>query len=323
MKDLVLALDFGGTKLAAAVIDLGTEKIIGPVIQQPTPVTEGAGGTLQAMIHCGEQALAVLGQPQLVKAVGISFGGPVSQDRKSVLLSNHVANWNGARLVDEISRAFKLPAFMDNDGNVAALGEWWFGGYRKLNNLAYIQVSTGVGGGFIFDRQLYRGGGLAGEPGHYIVDVNGPQCSCGRQGCLESVCSGWAIAREGRQAISIKPGSCPALVRLSENQPGKINAAMVFEACRALDPACIQIVSGALNNLAITVINLITCLDPQVVVIGGGLTRSRDIFEKYFFPVVTEQMHPFFKGRCMVEISAMNGSELLLGAALLTTEKAL
>ena len=121
MKDLVLALDFGGTKLAAAVIDLGTEKIIGPVIQQPTPVTEGAGGTLQAMIHCGEQALAVLGQPQLVKAVGISFGGPVSQDRKSVLLSNHVANWNGARLVDEISRAFKLPAFMDNDGNAIGL----------------------------------------------------------------------------------------------------------------------------------------------------------------------------------------------------------
>ena len=322
MNTPVLALDFGGTKLAAAVVDLGLEKIVSPVIRRPTPVAEGASGTLEAMIACGKQALAAFGQPGLVKAVGISFGGPVSQDRKSVLRSNHVANWNGAPLVDEISRAFQLPAFMDNDGNVAALGEWWFGGHRRLDNLAYIQVSTGVGGGFIFGRQLYRGGGLAGEPGHYIVNVNGPLCSCGRQGCLESVCSGWAIARDGRQALSNNAGGCPALVQLCENQPEKVNAALVFEACRALDPACIQIVSEALNSLAITVVNLITCLDPQVVVLGGGVTRSKDIFEKYFFPILAEQMHPFFKGRCQVEISSSGGNELLLGAALLAQEKA-
>jgi len=320
MDDLVLALDFGGTKLAAAVVDLGTEKIVSPVIRQPTPVADGADGTLKAMIDCGKQALAALGQPQTVKAVGISFGGPVSKDRKSVLLSNHVANWNGAPLVDEISAAFQLQAAMDNDGNVAALGEWWFGGYRALDNLAYIQISTGVGGGFIFNRQLYRGSGLAGEPGHYIVDVNGPQCSCGRQGCLESVCSGWAIAREGRDLLAKGSGDCQALSKLSQNKPEMVNAAMLFEACRALDPACIGIVRGALNNLALTVVNLITCLDPQVVVLGGGLTRSRDIFEKYFIPVVMEQMHPFFKGRCQIEFSALDGSELLLGAALLTQE---
>jgi glucokinase len=321
MDDLVLALDFGGTKLAAAVVDLGAEKIVGSIILHPTPVAEGADGTLKAMIDCGKQALAAFGQPKTVKAVGISFGGPVSKDRKSVLLSNHVANWNGAPLVDEISAAFQLPAVMDNDGNVAALGEWWFGGYRALDNLAYIQISTGVGGGFIFNRQLYRGSGLAGEPGHYIVDVNGPQCSCGRQGCLESVCSGWAIAREGRNLLARGTEDCPTLAQLSQNKLELVNAAMVFEACRASDPACIGIVRGALNNLALTVVNLITCLDPQVVVLGGGLTRSRDIFEKYFIPVVTEQMHPFFKGRCEIEFSALDGSELLLGAALLTREQ--
>lgn len=322
MDKLVLALDFGGTKLAAAVVDLGIERIVGPVIRQLTPVAEGASGTLKAMIACGTQALAAFDQPKSVRAVGISFGGPVSQDRKSVLLSNHVANWNGAPLVDEISRAFQLPAVMDNDGNVAALGEWWFGGYRQLDNLAYIQISTGVGGGFVFNRQLYRGSGLAGEPGHYIVDVNGPQCSCGRQGCLESVCSGWVIAREGQDALSKGTADCPTLGQLSQNRPDAVNAAMVFEACRAFDPACVTIVRGALNNLAIMVVNLITCLDPQVVVLGGGLTRSRDIFEKYLIPVLNEQMHPFFKGRCKIEFSALDGNELLLGAALLTQEKA-
>jgi glucokinase len=321
MENCVLSLDFGGTKLAAAVVDLEKGKIVSPVIRQHTPVSEGASGTLKAMIECGKKALAAFDHPQSVKAVGISFGGPVSEDRKSVLRSNHVANWNGAPLVAEISQAFQLPAVMDNDGNVAALGEWWFGGYRHLDNLVYIQVSTGVGGGFIIGRQLYRGSGLAGELGHYIVDLNGPQCSCGRKGCLESVCSGWAIARDGRDALSDRPEDCPTLVRLSQNEARAVTASMVFESCGAHDSACVTIVRRALNHLAIMIVNLITCVDPQVVVIGGGLTRSSDIFEEYFLPIVQEQMHPFFKGRCRVEISTLDGNELLLGAALLTLEK--
>ncbi len=322
MADGILALDFGGTKLAAAVVDLAAEKIVGPVVSKHTPVSEGAKGTLNTMIQCGREALAAFNRPELVKAVGISFGGPVSEDRCSVLRSNHVADWNGAPLVADISHAFHLPARMDNDGNLAALGEWWFGGYRSLENMAYVQISTGVGGGLILDRQLYRGSGLAGEFGHYIVEVNGPQCSCGRKGCLESVCSGWAIARDGRSALALGSANCPILSQLSQNQAETVTAEMVFEACRKGDPACETIVKNALNSLAIMVVNLITCIDPQVIVLGGGLTRSRDIFEIYFLPVVKEQMHPFFKGRCRVELSTLDGNELLLGAALLTQEKA-
>lgn len=318
MDDLVLALDFGGTKLAAAIVDLGKEKIVSPIIRQQTPVSEGAAGALKVMIACGTKALAAVDQPRLIKAIGISFGGPVSKDRKTVLLSNHVANWNGAPLVAEISQAFQLPAVMDNDGNVAALGEWRFGGYHHLDNLAYVQISTGVGGGFVFGRHPFRGSGLAGEVGHYLVELNGPQCACGRQGCLESICSGWAIARDGREALSKGPGDCPTLRQLSQNQPEAVNASMVFEACRAFDPACVTIVRRALNSLVIMVANLITCVDPQVVVIGGGLTRSRDVFEKYFIPVVQDQMHPFFKGRCQIKFSTLDGNALLLGAALLT-----
>ena len=322
MAKTVLALDFGGTKLAAAVVNLESEKIVSPIIRKSTPVTEGASGTLKAMIACGKQALAAYGQAESVKAVGISFGGPVSKDRKNVLLSHHVANWNGAPLVDEISHTFQLPAVMDNDGNVAALGEWWFGGHRQLDNLVYLQVSTGVGGGFIFNRQLYRGAGMAGEPGHHIIDANGPLCSCGRQGCLESVCSGWSIARDGREALLHKPAACPTLVQLSKNEPGNVSAEMVFSAARASDPECRQIISQALNSLAIAVVNLITFLDPEVVVIGGGLTRSKDLFDQFFIPVVNQQLRPLFKDRCQVQFSTLDGKELLLGAAILTREKA-
>ncbi|MDD5367895.1 MAG: ROK family protein [Anaerolineaceae bacterium] len=316
----VLALDFGGTKLAAAVVDLAAEKFVSPVIRQLTPVSQGASGTLAAMIDCGKQALATFAQPDSVKAVGISFGGPVSEDRQTVLLSNHVANWNGAPLVKDIGMAFNLPAVMDNDGNVAALGEWWFGGHRRLDNLIYIQVSTGVGGGFIVNRKLYRGGGLAGELGHTIVEVNGSPCSCGRKGCLESVCSGWAIARDARNKMAHCPESCPTLVQLSQNREEKVDARMVFEASRVGDPACQSIVHRALNALALVTVNLITCMDPLMVILGGGLTRSKEIFGNDFLPLVQEQMHPYFKERCQVRLSTLEGNESLLGAALLTQE---
>lgn len=321
MDDTVLALDFGGTKLAAAVVDVGMGKIISPVIRRQTPVSEGASGTLKSMIECGNQAIASVDQSRSVKAVGISFGGPVSSDRKSVLRSIHVSNWDNVSLVDEISRAFNLPTAMDNDGNVAALGEWWFGGYRHLENLVYVQTSTGVGGGLIIGGQLYRGGGLAAELGHHIIELNGPQCMCGRKGCLESICSGWAIAREGRAALSNETVS-PALAQLSQNDPDAVDAFMVFEACRALDPVSLKIVHRALDGLALMIANLVASIDPQVVVIGGGLTRSKDIFEDYFLPVAHDLLHPFFKGRCQIELSTLDGDALLLGAALLTQEKA-
>ena len=317
---LVLALDFGGTKLAATVVDLGQEKIAGPVIRQQTPVAQGASGTLQAMLACGRQALEASGQARLVRAVGISFGGPVSNDRQSVRLSNHVADWDGAPLVQQISQAFQLPAAMDNDGNVAALGEWWFGGHRQVDNLVYIQVSTGVGGGFVLGRQPFRGSGMAGEMGHYVVDLAGPRCACGQDGCLEAVCSGWAIARDGRLALARGAEFCPGLAQLCGNRPEEITAELVFEACRAGDAACQAIIQSAFGGLALMITNLVACLDPEVVVLGGGVVRSRDIFERYFFPLVQARMHPFFKGRCRVELSRMDGSELLLGAALLTRE---
>lgn len=314
----VLALDFGGTKLAAAVVDLESEKIIGKVIRRPTPVSDGAQGSLDAMIECGRQAMGSVDGAVKVSAAGISFGGPVSRDRQSVMLSNHIANWKDIPLASIIRNAFSVPACMDNDGNAAALGEWHFGGHRAADNLVYIQTSTGIGGGFIFDRQLYRGGGLAGEPGHYLVDANGPRCSCGSNGCLESLSSGWAIARDGRKAITETPEKCPILCQLSGNQAFNVDAAMVFSAARVNDPACVQIIQTALGSLAGAVVNLVTCLDPGVVVIGGGLTRSRDMFDEYFFPVVQKQIRPLFRDRCEVTISTMDGNELLMGAALLT-----
>jgi glucokinase len=319
-RNLTLALDFGGTKLAAAVVDLQAHKLASPVIRRFTPVSEGAAGTLREMISCGREAMNTIHPAREVTRVGISFGGPVSTDRKRVLHSNHVAEWDDAPLVDEVSDAFHLPVVMDNDANAAALGVWQWGGFERYDHLVYVQISTGVGCGLILDHKLYRGSGLAGELGHFIVEPDGPRCLCGRNGCLESLCSGWAFARDGRDAFEKNPDGCPVLARLCEGQAEKINARMVFDACRQEDSACIGIVESGFNSLGMALANVISTLDPQVVVLGGGLTRSRDMFTKYLIPSLKRQMHPFFMDRSLLEFSDLDGCEPLIGAALLTRE---
>jgi glucokinase len=319
-RNLALGLDFGGTKLAAAVVDLSSGKLASPVIRRRTPVSEGAAGTLREMIVCGKEAVSSSCRAAEVARVGISFGGPVSMDRKRVLHSNHVADWDDAPLVETISGAFQLPAVMDNDANAAALGVWQLGGFSNDDHLVYVQISTGVGCGLILDHRLYRGSALAGELGHFIVQPDGPMCLCGRKGCLESLCSGWAFARDAREAFTNNPDACPVLVPLCHHQADQINARLVFEACRQGDAACVAIVQNAFNSLGMALANVISMLDPQVVVLGGGITRSKDMIYKYLVPSLQQQMHPFFTNRSRLELSGLDGCEPLFGAALLTRE---
>ena len=196
----VLALDFGGTKLSAAIVNIENGEIAA-LIQKSTPVQQGAAGTLEVMVATAKEVLGKFGRRDHVTQTGISFGGPVNQDRTAVLHSHHVADWDGIVLTEIMQDTFGMPAFMDNDANAAALGEWYFGAGKRAQNMLYIQVSTGIGAGLILDSHLYRGAALAGEFGHIIILPDGPACVCGRKGCVESLCAGWAIARDGKEAL--------------------------------------------------------------------------------------------------------------------------
>jgi glucokinase len=313
----ILALDFGGTKLAAAVVDVSTGAILAHE-RASTPAGEGAQACLQAMLRLGRAALRLCEPGEgAIQAVGASFGGPVSRDRRTVLRSMHVGDWQGMALPEQLEASFGAPAFMDNDANCAALGEWAFGAGIGAENLLYVQVSTGVGAGLILEGRLYRGAGLAGEFGHMTVLPGGPQCVCGGRGCVESLASGWALARDGREALEGSPQH-GILRSLCAGDPGKISAQTVLEACRRGDPQAAQIVRRAFIYLGMGIASALCLVDPDRVVIGGGVARAREVIEPLLQAALQESLPPLLRGRARLEFAALEGRETLLGAALLT-----
>jgi glucokinase len=238
----VLALDLGGTKLASAVINPVSGQLLS-FCQSSTPAEKGAAACIQAMFALGKKAVAEANVSSIAR-VGISFGGPVSSDRKQVLRSFHVSGWDGIALPQLASEAFGCPANMDNDANAAALGSWTFDACQEADHMLYIQISTGVGSGFILNKKLYRGQALAGEFGHITIQPGGPQCTCGKKGCVESVCSGWALAREGQAAL-LKAEAQSPLYKIASTYAGPLDARLVFQAAREGDRASISILHSA------------------------------------------------------------------------------
>ena len=315
-QDPVLAFDFGGTKLVAAVVDAASGEIYAQA-RRPTPVTQGAETGLETMLQAGRDALAgVSGRLRQISAIGISFGGPVSQDRRRVLRSMHVKDWEDYDLPSRVEAAFGGPAFMDNDANAAALGEWYFGAGKGTADMVYLQVSTGIGAGLILNRQVYRGAGLAGEFGHLTVLEDGPVCSCGKHGCVESLASGWAIARDGRALLAT--GADSLWRELCGDRPGSLDAELVLRACRAGDPAASAIIQKAFKYLALGIANLILLVDPEVIVLGGGVARSQDVLQTSLDLDLPQYLPSMFAQRTRLVFSELNGQKTLLGAALLT-----
>jgi len=310
----VLTLDFGGTKLAAAVVDTRSGEICS-FVRRPTPSLQDAAACITAMFDMGRQALKECGLSTPAR-VGISFGGPVSTDRKEVLMSCHIAGWEGVPLPKLAREAFDCPAEMDNDANAAALGSWYFDAHTEPDNMVYIQVSTGIGSGLILNRNLFRAGGMAGEIGHITVIPEGPKCMCGKRGCLESLCAGWALARDGREALR-NASKASILYQLSQGDPLQIDAQLLIQAARKGDSQAKAIVNRAFTALGVAIANVISLFDPQVIMLGGGIARAENEMRAVLDPVITRELYPPFKERYKLQFSHLNGEETLLGAALL------
>lgn len=311
-----LAFDFGGTKLRAALVDIGKGRIADR-ISCPTPVAGKAEACLDQMKRYGKDLLQTSSlHGDSIRAVGISFGGPIQTDRRIVIGSMHVAGWEQIHLPEIMEETFGKPAFMENDANAAALGEWFFGVGERTENFLYVQISTGIGAGLILNKRIFRGGGLAGELGHTRIIDNGPICSCGRRGCLESLASGWAIAREGRFLVSA--GRSKILTEICCGVETRLTAEMVFKAAEQGDPACLQAIQAAVRHLAAGIANVICLLDPDIIAIGGGLTRTEIRLDEMVSAEIEKILPRMLQNRVKIRIAQNHGDETLLGAALLT-----
>jgi glucokinase len=254
----ILALDFGGTKLSAAVTaDSETWLAHERFYSQPGATAVDDYRQMIALAH----KLLNGRQPQ---AIGVSFGGPVDFERGLVRLSHHVPGWEETPLRERLTDEFNAPVWVDNDANVAALGEWRYGAGRGTADLLYVTVSTGVGGGWVLNGRIWRGHqGLAGEIGHTVVDPHGPLCLCGKQGCVERLASGPYMAQDLAAAWAAEGRT------VSETVTGKMVAEMAVG-----DPIARRILLRGANALGLGLGNAANLINPARIILGGGVTKA-------------------------------------------------
>jgi glucokinase len=211
--------------------------------------------------------------------VGVSFGGPVDFENGIAKRSYHVAGWDAFPLREYLQNEFNVPVFIDNDANLGALGEWYFGAGEKCSSLLYITVSTGIGAGWIIDGKLYRGANnMAGEIGHIAIDATGPKCGCGKTGCLEALASGPAIARQAIRRLKATPNAESKLRKLCRNNLEQITAEMVSQAANDDDNIAQEVLLEAATYLGMGIGQAITLINPERVILGGGVTKSGEAY---------------------------------------------
>ena len=228
MKNYVVGIDIGGTKLATVVAD-NSGKIIYK-IRQPTHADKGPEYAIELLIDmvCQTTKNAKL-ELNDVSAIGVSCGGPLDTKTGIVYSPPNLPGWEALPLKERLENKLGIPVTIENDANACALAEYRFGGGRGYDSVLYMTMSTGIGGGIVINGEIYRGANdSAGEVGHQILLPDGPLCGCGKRGCLESLCSGPAIARRAKDAIQVEPDS--EILRLADGEINLVKSEHVFEA---------------------------------------------------------------------------------------------
>jgi glucokinase len=267
---LILALDFGGTKLAAAVAKKGNRHFQS-YQRTLSPPNANSSTDIQIMRSLALELL----NGNKPAAIGVSFGGPVDFKTGTVRLSHHVEGWENTPLKQILENEFQAPTSVDNDANVAALGEHRYGAGINYESLCYITVSTGVGGGWILNSKPWRGsGGMAGEIGHTIVDPTGPLCLCGKRGCVERLASGPYMAQEARNRLQIELNSGHILRKICQFQPENITGLVINQAAENGDELAREILKKAGWALGVGIGNAANLINPQRFILGGGVTKA-------------------------------------------------
>lgn len=273
--DVILALDFGGTKLSAAAVAAGTAAAQEPVWLGEqrvfTPADADRDHEIAQMVQMAE---ALLDGRQL-RTVGISFGGPANFDRGLVYRSDHVAGWENTPLQALLEARWRVPVRVDNDANAAALGEHRFGAGQGCQDLLYVTVSTGVGGGWVLDGRLWRGQrGMAGEIGHTVVDSDGPRCLCGKRGCVERLASGPFLAADALATLEAEPQRESTL----RGRSVELTARDIAEAATQGDGLARALLLRSAWAVGVGLGNAANLIAPQRFILGGGVTKAGELW---------------------------------------------
>ncbi|HET7657115.1 MAG TPA: ROK family protein [Bacillales bacterium] len=273
MKKAWVGVDIGGTKIALAIVDengeiLAEDKIATEVEKGPDPAVEKMIEGIRKLIEKEDWE---------IQAIGVGSPGPLDAKRGRILKPSNLHSWVDYPIVEKLEKALGIHTVLGNDADLAGLAEFRFSLKGDHENVAYVTVSTGVGGGIISNGRLHAGSSsCAGEFGHMIVQKNGPLCGCGRHGCLEAFSSGTGIANRMIDKVLEHPDH----QLYSKAESKELKAKDVFEAYDKGDELAQAVIEQAEDYLAISLANVINLLNPTVLVMGGGVALGQPRFIK-------------------------------------------
>ncbi len=305
-RNLILALDLGGTQLRLALADR-----YGKLLRRCAALAHPEEEVIPRIKQAVWELTSDIGHEQLL-GMGLAVAGLVRPETGVLVSSPNLPKLKDVPVKTLLEQEMKVPVWVANDASLAALGEHRFGAGRGFSHLVYITVSTGIGGGVISDDRLLLGSeGFAAEIGHMVIDPDGPRCACGNAGCLEALASGTAVARMARERISkMEPG---AISGLANNDPKSVDAKVVAEAARSGDPLAQEVMETAGRFLGIGVVNVVHLFDPELVIIGGGVSNAGELLLAPVRKVIAERAMSGFN-KVKVVTSALGDDSGLLGA---------
>lgn len=283
----IIAIDIGGTTTKAAIIEQSKRLPNSPELIVETNQSQSYMGVVNQavqLINTLTSSHKISGEENIVS---ISVPGLVDTKRGVVQLALNLPDFTQVPIADLIHRSTQYPVVVENDANCAALGEWYYVYKSKVKSLVFITVSTGIGAGIIIDSQLYRGAtDFAGEFGHMSVDIDGPLChECKKSnGCLTTLCSGTGILKYVRQ--NFNPEMNILIGALCGNLPDRIDSICIEKAAEAGDGLALRAYERAGTALGQGLVNVIHLLDPEVIILGGGVLNG----EKFLFPSMVNML---------------------------------
>jgi len=312
----IVGVDVGGTKIAAGLVNREAQVVARTVL--PTPGDDDMNIVLDQIYQSIDETLnkSSVDRRDIV-GIGVVTPGPLDPQTGVLFHAPNIPALKNVPILKLVQTRFGLPTVVDNDANAAGLAEALVGAGAGYRYVLYVTVSTGIGTGVVIDQEIYHGRhGAAGEGGHVTIDYNGPLCACGRRGCIEAYASGTALTRRTLERLKTTPAPSK-IVELVAGDVSQVTPVVVSQAARQGDELALELVHEIGKYLGIWLGGMINLLDPDIIIIGGGLSSIGDLL----FTVIRETvphytLNPFVGNIRIVPAQLLNNVGILGAAAL-------
>jgi len=276
-----IGIDLGGTNIVSLLVNKKGEIISKD--KRKTLAKDGKEKTINQLVN-SVKSIIKEGEKrgidfESILGLGIGAPGPLNIRKGIVCSAPNLPDWRNVHLTKILRDKLKLPVFLENDANAAALGEWWKGAGKNVKNLVLLTLGTGIGGGIIINNEVFHGSyDAAGEIGHMIIHEGGLPCSCGKRGCFEAYASATGVVK--RTITAIKEGGESILLDWISGNLEKINCKLVYQAAKEKDKLSQWIAEETARYLGIGIANIVNILNPEMIILSGGMSQAGDLLLK-------------------------------------------